>query len=94
MAQARFAGALVAESDQTVTVGGYVYFPRAAVRADHLVPTSRTSRCIWKGTAHYFDVVVGDARAAGAAWCYPEPKRRAANIAGHVAFWREVEVTP
>jgi uncharacterized protein (DUF427 family) len=27
-----------------------------------------------------------------AAWYYPDPKPEASNIAGHVAFWRGVQV--
>lgn len=94
MAQARLAGALVAQSDHTVAVGGYLYFPRDSVQPGCLAPNPRTSRCLWKGTAEYFDVIAGGTRAEGAAWSYPEPKRRAAHIAGHVAFWGAVEVTP
>jgi uncharacterized protein (DUF427 family) len=28
-----------------------------------------------------------------AAWCYPEPKEAARQIAGYVAFWKGVAVT-
>ena len=53
---------------------------------------STTSVCPWKGTAHYYDVVVGESENGDAAWCYPEPKDAAAEIEDRVAFWRGVEV--
>jgi uncharacterized protein (DUF427 family) len=48
--------------------------------------------CPWKGTASYYDVDVNGKVNKDAAWLYPEPKSAAANIAGHVAFWKGVEV--
>ena len=48
--------------------------------------------CPWKGTANYFDVVVDGKTNANAAWVYNAPKTAAAPIAGHVAFWKDVEV--
>jgi uncharacterized protein (DUF427 family) len=48
--------------------------------------------CPWKGTAHYYDVVIGDQVNRDAAWYYPDPKPAAQNIKDHVAFWRGVTV--
>ena len=62
------------------------YLPRAAFRAT-LEPASGQSFCEWKGTARYFDLVLGDARAARAAWSYDAPTDRYAAIAGHVAVY-------
>jgi uncharacterized protein (DUF427 family) len=42
--------------------------------------------------ASYYDVVVGDAVNADAAWYYPTPKDAAKEITGRVAFWHGVEV--
>ena len=49
--------------------------------------------CGWKGTAHYYDLVVNGQVNANAVWFYPEPKDAAANIRGRVAFWKGVQVT-
>jgi uncharacterized protein (DUF427 family) len=38
--------------------------------------------------ASYYDVVVGDAVNANAAWYYPTPKDAAQEIADYVAFYR------
>ena len=93
MATASWNGTVLAESDDTVVVEGNHYFPRAAVRDDVLVASSRTSVCPWKGTARYLSVVVDGQTNADAAWYYPEPKEAAAEIRGRVAFWKGVQVT-
>jgi uncharacterized protein (DUF427 family) len=46
----------------------------------------------WKGEAGYYEVIVGDSVNPGAAWCYPRPKPAARVSAGHVAFWKGVEI--
>jgi len=57
-------------------------------------PSSHTSVCGWKGTAKYYTLNVGGTANKDAVWYYPEPKQAAANIAGRVAFWKGVAVTP
>ena len=84
--------AVVAESEDTVVVEGNHYFPIDSVDAALLRPSSTHTVCGWKGTASYYDVVVGDAVNKDAAWYYPEPKDAAKEIAGRVAFWKGVVV--
>ena len=91
--RAMWNGVTIAESDDIVTVEGNAYFPPDAVRPVALRPSARTSVCPWKGTAHYHDVVVGDAVNEAAAWYYPEPKDAAAAIRGRIAFWKGVTVS-
>ena len=92
--KATWNGAVIAESDATIVVEGNHYFPPASLNRDHLRPSDHTTVCPWKGTAGYFDVVVGEAVNPNAVWIYREPKDAAAEIRDHVAFWRGVEVTP
>lgn len=84
---------VLAESNDTVVVEGNHYFPADALRSEHFRATDHQSACPWKGTASYYDVVVGDAVNANAAWYYPTPKQAASEIKDRVAFWRGVEVT-
>ena len=84
---------VVAQSDDTIVVEGNHYFPPDAVVAEHFQRSDTESHCPWKGTASYYNVVVGDHVNADAAWYYPAPKEAAANIAGYVAFWRGVTVS-
>lgn len=85
---------VIAESHDTIMVEGNHYFPPNSLKREHLRDSSRQAVCPWKGTASYFDVVVGDEVNSGAAWYYPEPKPAAAEIRGYVAFWRGVIIQP
>ena len=91
--EARWNGELIASSDDIVKLEGNAYFPTDSLVAAHLRPSSHTSVCSWKGTAQYYDLVVGEAVNANAAWYYPEPKADAAAIKGRVAFWKGVQVS-
>ena len=86
-------GAVLAESDETVIVEGNHYFPADSIRQEHFRDSDTTSVCGWKGTARYYTVDVNGQQNKDAAWYYPDPKPEAANIQGHVAFWKGVEVS-
>lgn len=92
MARAVWNGTVVAQSTETVVVDGNHYFPASGVVDAHVRPSATRTTCGWKGVAHYYDVVVGEQVNKDAAWFYPEPKQAAAQIAGHVAFWKGVTV--
>ena len=59
MAKAIWNGQTIAESAAFAVVEGNVYFPCAARVAEHFKETEKTTACGWKGTANYYDVVVG-----------------------------------
>jgi uncharacterized protein (DUF427 family) len=92
MAKATWAGKTIAESNATVEVEGNQYFPPEAVGQKFLKPSTHTSECSWKGTAHYYHVEVDGLKNENAAWYYPEPMAAAAEIKGRIAFWRGVKV--
>ncbi len=92
MTQAIWNGAVLADSDNTVVVDGNHYFPPESLTKGCFREAEMTSVCSWKGTANYYDVVVGEAENVGAAWYYSDPLPKAANIKGYVAFWKGVEV--
>ena len=92
MTTATWNGAVIAESDDIVTVEGNAYFPRDAVREDVLRPSEHHSFCPWKGTASYYDLEVDGKVNREAVWYYPTPKDAAKEITGRVAFWHGVEV--
>jgi len=85
-------GQVIAESDDTVIVEGNHYFPTDSVNREFVRESDTNTRCVWKGTASYYDVVVGDDVNANAAWYYPDPLRAAESIRDRVAFWKGVEV--
>jgi uncharacterized protein (DUF427 family) len=84
--------AVIAESDDTVVVEGNHYFPASALRREYLRDSDTHTVCPWKGTASYYDVVVGDRVNRDAAWYYPNTSDAARQIQGRVAFWRGVQV--
>lgn len=92
MAKAIWNGEVLAESDDTVVVEGNHYFPPESVNTELLTESDTHTRCYWKGTASYYDVVVDGETNSDAAWFYPTPSDAAAEIKDHVAFWRGVRV--
>jgi len=92
MVEARWNGTLIASSDDTVVVEGNHYFPANSVDAALLRPSTTTTFCPWKGTAHYHSLVIDGAENRDAAWFYPEPKEKAENIRDRIAFWKGVKV--
>ena len=93
--QAKWNGAVIADSDQTVEVEGNQYFPISAVtEAVKLRPSDTHTTCHWKGIASYYDVVVDGKVNSDAAWYYPEPSKAAHVVKDRVAFWHGVKVEP
>ena len=91
--EARWNGRVIASSDDIVTVEGNAYFPAEALVEECFRPSIHTTVCGWKGTAHYYDVLVDGQVNANAAWTYPEPSAAAEQIKGRVAFWKGVQVS-
>lgn len=92
MVKATWNGVVIAESDKTVVVEGNHYFPPDSVNREALKDSATTSTCPWKGEASYYSVDADGQTNADAAWYYPNPSKKAANIKDHVAFWKGVEV--
>jgi uncharacterized protein (DUF427 family) len=92
MARATWSGKVVAESSACTVVEGNQYFPAEAVKKEFLKPSSHTTICPWKGTAHYYHLEVDGMRNENAAWYYPEPKPAAQEIKDKIAFWKGVRV--
>ena len=65
------------------------YFPREHVHTELLVPNGHTKSTEDKGTAHYFDLVVGDRREKKAGWTYQSDADLTPDLRPYVAFyWR------
>lgn len=92
MVTARWNGAIIARSDDTVVVENNHYFPREAVNDAFLVESDTATHCPWKGDASYYSLEVDGRTNTDAAWYYPDPKEKAAAIKDHIAFWKGVEV--
>jgi len=92
MPKASWNDVLLAESERHELVEGNVYFPPETIESTLFRKSDTTTFCPWKGTAHYFTLVVNGAENKDAAWYYPAPKDAAKNITGYVAFWKGVTV--
>lgn len=92
MPKAIWEGMVIAESNHCEVVEGNQYFPPETIKKEYFKPSNHTTRCHWKGTAHYYDIVVNGKTNPEAAWFYPEPFKEAGNIKNHVAFWKGVKV--
>lgn len=91
--KATWNGEVVAESDKTAIVENNHYFPAESVKMEFLKKSGDIYKCAWKGTADYYDVIVGGEVNHNAAWTYPTPTEPAKEIKGHFAFWMGVKVT-
>ncbi len=92
MPRAIWNGKVIAETERFEALEGNIYFPAGSVSRQYLRRSDTTSVCGWKGTAHYYTVVVDGVENRDAAWYYADPKPAAANIKGMVAFWKGVKV--
>ncbi len=96
--KATWNGAVIAESDATVTIEGDEYFPPESVGREYLVPSDKSTTDPWKGECTYYTLMVEGEENQDAAWIYEQPLPDAAALAGadftdYVAFGRGVKVT-
>ena len=86
-------GQVIAESDRTLEVGGYRYFPRDSVRMDllRMVPKS-TSYLECPHGVQFYDVTDGVAASKRAAWSYEEPQPKMKPVDHWMGFWEDVEI--
>jgi uncharacterized protein (DUF427 family) len=88
-------GTTLAESDRTLEVGGYRYFPRDDVRMELLRSVPKTPHDLeCPHGVQFFDVVDGAARAERAAWSYEAPQPKLQPVDHWIGFWRDVAVVP
>jgi uncharacterized protein (DUF427 family) len=92
MAKAMWHNAVLAESNRCEVVEGNLYFHPDAINSEYFKESNTHTSCPWKGVASYYDIEVDGKVNKDAAWYYPTPKDAAANIKGHIAFWKGVQV--
>jgi uncharacterized protein (DUF427 family) len=91
--KATWQGQVIAQSDHTLEVGGYWYFPRDAVRMDMLRATPKTPHDLeCPHGVQFYDVVAGSASSPRAAWSYEAPRDSMRKVDRWIGFWEDVEV--
>ncbi|HJU32562.1 MAG TPA: DUF427 domain-containing protein [Hyphomicrobiaceae bacterium] len=91
--QATWRGRVIADSDRTLDVGGYTYFPRETVRMDLLELAPKTKRDLeCPHGVQFYDVADAGERSARAAWSYEAPRPSMARVDHWIGFWEDVEV--
>jgi uncharacterized protein (DUF427 family) len=86
-------GKVIAESDRTLEVDGYLYFPRESVRMDllRLVPKIPSDLACPHGV-QFYDVAEGATRSERAAWSYEGPRTAMKQVDHWIGFWEDVNV--
>lgn len=92
MVQAIWNDVILAESKETIEVEGQFYFPPESVNKEHLVESTTTSICPWKGTAQHYSVNINGKTHKDAAWSYPEPSKQAEAITNYIAFGKDIKL--
>lgn len=67
-------------------INSTVYFPKDDVLAVLKGPTGKRTFCPFKGTAGYYDVIIGDRTYADGAWTYKKALPEAHDIEGLIGF--------
>ena len=87
--QAKWRGRVIAESNETLEVGGYHYFPRSAVKMDLLVMAPKNASDLeCPHGVQFYDVADQQSRSERAAWSYEAPRagmKRRLPSAGSIA---------
>ncbi len=63
------------------------YFPPSDLAISYLRRAGGGSFCEWKGSAVYWDVVIGDRVLERVGWSYPNPTPAFASLKDHIAFY-------
>lgn len=86
-------GKVIATSDRTQQVDGYVYFPRDSVRMDLLRLSPKTADDLeCPHGVQFYDVAEGGTVSRRAAWSYEAPQPRMKPVDHWIGFWEDVEV--
>ena len=86
-------GTVIADSNDTVSVRGYDYFPISSARMESLEKTPRTAKDLeCPHGVQFYDVVVDGKRYPRNAWIYERPRPEMQAVRDRVGFWEDVKV--
>lgn len=92
--KAMWRGHVIADSDRTLSVGGYRYFPRETVRMGWLRPAPQTPHDLeCPHGVRFYDIVADDGtRSHRAAWSYEAAGPSMKQVEHWIGFWEDVEI--
>ncbi|MFL6796778.1 MAG: DUF427 domain-containing protein [Xanthobacteraceae bacterium] len=91
--QAIWHGQVIAQSDRTLEVDGYRYFPRETVRMELLHQAAKTERDLaCPHGVQFYDVASESTRSSRAAWSYEAPRAKMQDVDHWIGFWQDVEI--
>ena len=84
-------GEVIAQSDRTLEMEGYRYFPRDTVRMELLRVAPKTeSDLACPNGVQFYDIAEDSARSERAAWSYERPTQAPMKPVDHwIAFWAD-----
>lgn len=86
-------GRVIAQSDRTLEVDGYTYFPREDVRMDLLRAAAKTQADLaCPNGVQFYDVGEGAGRSERAAWSYEAPRAAMQQVDHWIGFWEDVRI--
>jgi len=91
--KALWRGQVIADSDATIEIDRYTYFPRQSVRMELLRATAKTAsdrQC--PHGVQFYDVGHGQKSSLRNAWSYEAPGDAMKQVDHWIGFWEEVEV--
>ncbi len=85
-------GKIIADSNDVIEVDedenpARFYFPRSDVKMNLLERTDTTTKCPFKGTAHYYSLKEGSKNLEDAVWSYEEPFDEHQDLKSRLAFY-------
>jgi uncharacterized protein (DUF427 family) len=91
--KATWQGQVIADSDRTLEVDGYRYFPRETVRMDLLRTAPKTPNDLkCPHGVQFYDVATAGGRSERAAWSYEAPRAKMQPVDHWIGFWNDVAV--
>ena len=91
--KAMWRGEVIADSNRTLEVKGYRYFPRETVRMAllHAAPKTESDLACPHGV-RFYDLADAAFRSPRAAWSYEAPQGEMRQVDHWIGFWEDVEV--
>jgi uncharacterized protein (DUF427 family) len=85
---------VIADTREALTLreAGYpavFYIPRKDADMERLRRTDHATYCPYKGDCAYYSIPAAGERGVNAVWTYESPHPAVAQIAGHLAFYRD-----